>query len=71
MQRLTFDGINDLYLTPYGAHTLEDYQRMLEVRKTVVKQPYEHDFPHIEVSAELELRNERCIDRYGCGLFGG
>ncbi len=69
MQRLTFDGINDLYLTPRGAHTLEDYQRMLEVRKAEVK--HDPHFPHIEVSDELEARNERCIDEFGCGLFGG
>lgn len=67
MQRLTFHGVNDLYQTPYGAHTLADYEALLESRKKLPKaQP--HSEP-IQISDELAARNERCIEQYGCGLF--
>ncbi len=67
MQRLTFNGVNDLYQTPYGAHTLERYAELVELRKNL---PKSDSVPQmIPISDELAARNERCIDQYGCGLF--
>ena len=66
MQRLTFNGFNDLYLTPYGAHTLEDYA---ELKKQREKAKPQKPAKEIQISNELSIRNERRIDEYGCGLF--
>ena len=64
LKRLTFDGFNDLYQTRHGAvtirHAIELDQRRLPVQ-AVVKP--------VIVSDELEMRNERCIDEFGCGTF--
>lgn len=67
MQRLTFDSINDLYLHPlYGARTIENC-----IELDAVKRPLYRPSPYraIPISEELAIRNERCIDEYGCGLF--
>jgi len=70
MIRLTFDGIDDLYLHPlYGARTLENIAHMDAVarRPKKVEQP---KYAYVECSPEMFLRNERCINEYGCGTFG-
>ena len=68
MKRLTFDGVNDLYMTVHGAVTLE---RAKELDELLAK--YWQNIPKvsapIEISDELAARNERCIDLYGCGEF--
>ena len=67
MKQLTFDGINDLYLHPlYGAYTIRCCieKDALKVRSTPIKY-----MPEIQISDELMIHHERCIDQYGCGLF--
>ena len=67
MQQLTFNGVNDLYLTPYGAHTLKDYEELVKVRSAI---PAQVKTDRIVISSlALEMRNERCIDDYGCSSF--
>lgn len=68
-KRLTFDGINDLYQTPYGAHTLEDYEALKRQRSELRVPSARAQLCQIETSAELEIRNERCIDLNGCSAF--
>ncbi len=76
-KRLTFDGVNDLYQHPiYGARTLENIAEMdawaAAHHKTVAKHrtatPRRSDIDG--VSHELYMRHERCIEQYGCGIFG-
>lgn len=66
-KRLTFSGSNDLFQTPYGAHTLADYAELKALRS--VARPTRRPPRLIQVSLALELRNERCIDELGCGTF--
>lgn len=73
LKRLTFDGVNDLYQTLHGAHTikraieLDEVQRLYLIQKNAAKaSPV---ITHITVSDQLEMRNERCIDHCGCGTF--
>ena len=66
-RQLTFDGVNDLYLTPFGAHTLKDYWALCETRKNLDRKPN-----HVVLtlaSDEMEMRNERCIDEHGVGMY--
>lgn len=68
MKRLTFDGINDLYQTPYGAYTLKQYEEILELRKKI--KPLESkERKEVFCSLEMEIRNERCIEQFGCSSF--
>jgi hypothetical protein len=66
MKQLTFDGVNDLFQHPrWGAVTLEHakYLDALRAKPTPA-------LPRIiPTSAELEARNERCIEEHGCGMF--
>lgn len=69
-KRLTFDGVNDLWLTPHGAHTLTDaiditalYLTHRSAAKTVEPRR------EVEMSAEMYTRHERCIDKYGVGMY--
>lgn len=67
MQRLTFDGINDLYLHPlYGARTIENCIALDDLKRPL---PCTSPYREILISEELSIRNERCIDECGCGLF--
>lgn len=67
MKRLTFDGINDLYLHPlYGARTIGNCIE-LDGLKRPASNP--STYREIPISEEMSIRNERCIDEYGCGLF--
>lgn len=66
-KRLTFDGVNDLYLTPYGAHTLADYEEIKALRSA--PRPAQQLPRIIPTSLALEMRNEACIDECGCGSF--
>lgn len=68
MKRLTFNGVNDLYQTPFGAYTLADYEEILAARKRYVDKPITAA-RHIVISPELAARDERCIDEYGCSAF--
>lgn len=67
MQQLTFNGVNDLFLTPYGAHTLAHYEELVAIRSAL---PAPKQLPKIiPISDELAARDERCIDQYGCSSF--
>lgn len=72
LKRLSFDGVNDLYQTRHGAHTIERAMELDAVHARFgqamrqQKLATQHLTP---VSAELEARNERCIDRFGCGMY--
>lgn len=68
MKRLTLNGINDLYQTPYGAYTLDDYQQLVASRSAVVVK-IEKARPATPNSMEIELRNELCIEQHGCSSF--
>jgi hypothetical protein len=69
LKRLTFDSINDLYLHPlYGARTLENIAYMEEVAKQPKVKPVV--YKEVECSTEMFMRNERCIDENGFGMFG-
>lgn len=64
-KRLTFDGVNDLYLHPtFGARTLQNIAEMEEVRRNLP--PPKPAMKQIQVSDAMALRNERCIDEHGC-----
>lgn len=65
-RRLTWDGVNDLYLTPFGAHTLKDYHALCVTRKDLDRRP---NTVLILTSDEMEIRNERCIDEHGVGMY--
>ncbi len=66
MVQLTFDGVNDLFNHPrWGAVTLEHAEYLDSLRpKAVLLRP-----KIVHASAELEARNERCIDEHGCGMY--
>ena len=66
MKRLTFDGISDLYLHPlFGAYTI---RQCIEREALPTRKPQR--LPKlIPVSAEMERRNEACIEVFGCGLY--
>lgn len=65
-KRLTFDGVNDLYQTPFGARTLSNYEELVSLRSSLKP---EMALREENISDELSFRNERCIDVYGCGMF--
>lgn len=66
MKRLTFSGMDDLYLHPwFGAYTI---QQCIELEKQEIPKPKKLQ-ALIPISDELANHNERCIERYGCGLF--
>ena len=72
MKRLTFDGINDLYQTEFGALTLVDAARMRATQQNYHRaEASQHAIKvkPVVVSDELELRNERHIDEHGCGMY--
>lgn len=66
LKRLTFYGINDLYLHPlYGARTVQDCIELEALRpeKRV-------EIPRIiPVSDELMVKDEQCIEQFGCSMF--
>lgn len=66
MKRLTFDGINDLYLHPlFGAYSIKQC-----IEKEAIKLPKPICYPkEIPVSDEMMRRHETCVDTYGCGLL--
>ena len=65
MKQLTFQGKDSLWLSIWGARTLEDIERM-----KALKVPEPRVYPkQVEVSEEMGIRNERCIDRYGCSEY--
>ena len=69
MRRLTFDGVNDLYLHPlYGAYTIND---CIEKGALYAKLPKPQVVRRAEISVsdEMMLRHEHCVDTYGCGLL--
>ena len=69
MQRLTFDGVNDLYLHGlYGARTLEEIKYMDSVAKNPPVEKL-YDYSYVECSTEMYLRHERCVDEHGIGMF--
>ena len=76
-ERVTFTGYDDLFRHPqYGARTLSDIkeidERRRKIREQAKKQPiqpqtaYHYDN---DISEELSIANERCIDKYGCNMF--
>lgn len=66
LKQLTFCGVNDLYQHPtFGARTLENIAEMQKL--SIPKQS--PAAPLVHCSDELEIRNERCIDDHGCGMF--
>lgn len=66
MKQLTFDGVNDLFQHPrWGAVTLEHAKYLDGLRLKPTKA-----LPKIiPTSAELEARNERCIEEQGCSAY--
>ena len=69
MKRLTFNGVDDLYQHPlYGARTLENIAYMDEVAKR--PKAKQIVYREVECSTEMFMRNERCIDENGFGMFG-
>lgn len=66
MERLTFDGINDLYQHPlYGAYTIKQC-----IEKEAIVLPKPQRLPGwIPVNDEMERQHEACVDRFGCGLY--
>jgi len=66
VKQLTFDGVNDLFQHPrWGAVTLE-HAKYLDGLKAPAPKP----LPKIiHTSAELEARNERCIEEQGCSAY--
>lgn len=69
MKRLTFEGVNDLYLHPfYGAYTIKDCIEK-EALYAQLPKPQVIRQAEIPVSDELMLRHEHCVDTYGCGLL--
>lgn len=72
LKRLTFDGVNDLYQTRHGAHTIERAMELDAVHARfgeAMRQQKLATQHLIPVSDELEARNERCIDQFGCGTY--
>lgn len=68
LKRLTFDGIKDLYLhARYGALTVKDCIEN-DTRLKLLPKPNKESF-QIAISDELSIRNERCIELNGFGLF--
>lgn len=67
LRRLTFDGFNDLYLhLRYGSMTVKDcMEKDARLPPKVKLTPK----PEVKISEEMSIRNERCIDSFGCGLF--
>lgn len=66
MIRLTFDGVNDLYQHPrWGAVTVEHAKYLDSLKPKAASVPRKI----VQASAELEARNERCIETFGVGLF--
>lgn len=66
MKQLTFDGVNDLFQHPrWGAVTLE-HAKYLDTFKYVRPAT---GWKIIPTSAELEARNERCIEEQGCSAY--
>lgn len=70
-RRLTFDGINDLYQTMYGAHTIERALELEQLRKSQPKQSPSPAPRMMHVSEALMRQHLDCVDKYGCGLFEG
>lgn len=68
MRRLTFDGINDLYLHPrHGSYTIKECIEKDALYAALPKPRICR--PEIHVSEEMMQRHERCVDTYGCGLL--
>lgn len=62
-----------LWQTLYGARTLSNAIYVEKVYAAYHKRLADEERnrrPPIQVSDELERRNERCIDEFGCGMFG-
>jgi hypothetical protein len=75
-KRLTFGLIEeDLFQTRWGARTIADAMEC-DRRETEfftkynasVREAMKHCIPHM--SDEMELLNERCIDMFGCSMYG-
>jgi hypothetical protein len=65
VKQLTFDGVNDLFLHPrWGAVTKEHAARLDSLKPT----PRPTLSKLVEMSAEMELRNERFIDAHGFSM---
>jgi hypothetical protein len=75
-KRLTFVLIEeDLFQTRWGARTIADAMEC-DRRETEfftkynasVREAMKHCIPHM--SDEMERLNERCIDMFGCSMYG-
>lgn len=70
-RRLTFDGVNDLYQTRYGAHTIERAIELEQLHASRPKPSPAPTRPKLHVSEALMRQHLDCVDKYGCGLFEG
>jgi hypothetical protein len=83
-KRLTFcvPASESLYATPKGAMTIERYetllanekafavQKKLQSQNNSLKHSYgKTNFDNFRLSEVLSIRNDKCIDFYGCSSF--
>lgn len=72
LKRLTFDGVNDLYQSlVWGADTIrrfieKDAHKTEWLKKQNALNAELAKHKPIQISDEMEIQNERCIDTYGC-----
>ena len=66
-------GDDTLYQSRWGCRTIGDimamHQWQVDYFNEIVSAKPELTERILEVCDALELRNERCVDEYGCGLF--
>ena len=67
MKRLTFDGVNDLYQSRWGARTILDIIEMRKLQDAYDRRPV--PVKRMEISWEYGMMNERCIEQNGFGMY--
>ncbi len=74
--RLGFKPLNldadPLYLTTYGARTMDEYWRVSTLYSTYLKRVSAKPAPVLSepiMSDEMARAHEQCIDENGCGLY--
>jgi hypothetical protein len=68
LKRLTYDGVNDLYLHPiFGAYTIK---QCIELEAIKIPPPVKLPMA-IPVSDELMGSHNYCVENYGCGFLLG
>lgn len=76
-KRLTFDGVNDLYQTIFGARTIANalemealqsvYFARLQRARKVLQERLKNDPQSLEC-LERGIVNEQCIEAHGCSI---